>query len=242
MATPLTESATFDAQVSVPQDGIDDETASSLVPAFQSLANRSRILKTILDLFTTGRTQNSTGDVRINTSAGKITRINDLIASSGADGGMVIANGTSGLLVPNGGAIISGDATIGGQAVIGGVGNTTYLNSDTTQVRGRLQYHRVVVRGGGVGASTYSTLYVDRLFAKLGDITAGATWQISNSPTSEEPNTIDIMNDDTTPVSILDPSGTTIILMARLPGYVYSATFAYVSGSWTYVDYVQVPT
>jgi hypothetical protein len=242
VSTPLTESASFDSQVIVPQDGIDDETAASLVPAFQALANRSRILKTILDLFNIGGTQNSTGDIRINTSTGKITRINDLIISSHADNGTVIAEGTGGLIVPSGGAVISGNTTFGGQSVIGGVGNTTVLNADTTYVRGRLQWHRVVVRGGGVGASSYSTLYVDRLFAKLGDITAGASWQISNSPTAEEPNEIHIMNDDTTAVAIKDPSGTTILNMARLPGYVYSATFSYVSGAWTYTNYTAVPT
>jgi len=242
MATPLTESSTFDSQVIVPQDGIDDETSASLLPAFQALANRSRILKTILDLFSIGGTQNSTGDIRINTSTGKITRINDLIASADGDGGTVVCNGTGGLLVPNGGAVIVGNATISGQAVIGSNGNTTTLNADTTTVRGRLQFHRVVVRGVGSGASSYSTLYVDRLFAKVGDITAGCSWQISNSPTAEEPNTIDIMVDDTTPVAIKDPSGTTILNMARLPGQVYSATFAFVSGAWTFVDYKVVPT
>src|SRR6478752_7538113 len=46
MATPLTEAATFDAQVIVPEDGLDDESAASLVPAFQSLADRTLYLKT----------------------------------------------------------------------------------------------------------------------------------------------------------------------------------------------------
>lgn len=46
MAAPLTESATFDANVVVPEDGVDDETAASLVPAFQSLTNRARWLYT----------------------------------------------------------------------------------------------------------------------------------------------------------------------------------------------------
>lgn len=45
MAAPLTETPTFDADVIVPEDGVDDETAASLVPAFQSLADRSQWLK-----------------------------------------------------------------------------------------------------------------------------------------------------------------------------------------------------
>ena len=45
MAAPLTETPTFDATVNVPEDGVDDETAASLVPAFQSLADRSQWLK-----------------------------------------------------------------------------------------------------------------------------------------------------------------------------------------------------
>ena len=67
MAIALTESATFDSQVSVPQDGIDDETAASLVPAFQAVANRTRALKPVYDLSTTGASITPTGNVSIAT-------------------------------------------------------------------------------------------------------------------------------------------------------------------------------
>ncbi|PZA07750.1 MULTISPECIES: hypothetical protein [unclassified Meiothermus] len=47
----LTESSTFDPNVSVPVDGVDRRTAASLRPAFQALANRSQYLKSeILDI------------------------------------------------------------------------------------------------------------------------------------------------------------------------------------------------
>ena len=65
MAAPLTETPTFDATVNVPEDGVDDETAASLVPAFQSLADRSQWLKamwtTLLSIFSL-----STGSATLN--------------------------------------------------------------------------------------------------------------------------------------------------------------------------------
>jgi hypothetical protein len=46
MAAPLTETSTFEPQVIVPEDGVDDETAASLVTPFQQLTNRARWLFT----------------------------------------------------------------------------------------------------------------------------------------------------------------------------------------------------
>src|SRR4051794_8855107 len=87
MATPLTETATFDSQVSVPQDGIDDETAASLVPPFQSLANRTRALKPVYDLSTTGASITPSGNVSIATPTTKTITLNGTVVDSAADGG-----------------------------------------------------------------------------------------------------------------------------------------------------------
>jgi len=89
MATPLTEAATFDAQVIVPQDGIDDESAASLVPAFQSVANRTRALKPIYDLLTTGGTLSVSGNAAITTPTTKTLGLNGTTFDSAADGGDV---------------------------------------------------------------------------------------------------------------------------------------------------------
>lgn len=51
MPTNLTETSTFDATITVPADG-DARTAASVVTPFQSLANRSKYLKTLTE--TTG--------------------------------------------------------------------------------------------------------------------------------------------------------------------------------------------
>jgi len=87
MAIALTESATFDSQVSVPQDGIDDETAASLVPAFQAVANRTRALKPVYDLSTTGASITPTGNVSIATPTTKTIGLNGTTFDSTADGG-----------------------------------------------------------------------------------------------------------------------------------------------------------
>jgi len=81
MATPLTEAATFDPQVIVPQDGLDDETAASLVPALQSVANRTRALKPVYDF--------ANGDAAITTPTTKTLTLNGTVIDSPTDGGDV---------------------------------------------------------------------------------------------------------------------------------------------------------
>ena len=218
MAIPLTETANFDAQVIVPQDGLDDESAASLVPAFQSLADRTRALKFVLDLLTAGGTSALTDDLTLSTPTGKVIRINNLIANSTADSGTVVMNGVGGLVIPNGGAAITGAVTVAGAATIGGSGNITNLGSDFVRIFGRLQTPRALVRGGLSGTTAYDTALVDHVFSKNATLVSGVVWQIANNPSGADNNFITFVNIDTTPVTIKNPAGTGINTLVNTPG------------------------
>jgi hypothetical protein len=115
VATALTETANFDSTVVVPEDGVDDETASSLVPAFQSLANRSRALKAVTDIFTVGGSCTPAGAVTFggtHYSFTPTTNFTSIVASSTLNVGGNTA--MSGSLVVGGGAEVGGSLTVDG--------------------------------------------------------------------------------------------------------------------------------
>jgi hypothetical protein len=223
MPIALTEAATFDTSVSVPEDGIDDETAASLVPAFQSLANRTHSLKPIYDAITSGGSLEPAGDLSIFTATGSHIGINDMVADSNADGGAVHCVGAGGLTVDVGGITAVGNIVSSG-TVEGAFGFYT----------GRVRFPKgVVIASTSAGTYTFTPGTCDHVYNEA--TTSGVVWKLS-SATPNAGECMRFVNFNTAPIDLQDSSGSVIVTLKYVSGFQWATTIAYISGSWVQID------
>jgi fibronectin-binding autotransporter adhesin len=187
MATPVTETATFDSQVVVPDDGVDFETAASLLPAFQSLADRTRALKFIYDLFTSGGTVSTPISF-----AGTVNAGSDGITSAGPLFGQSVTSQVGGIVsntdvdatrdvIAGRNLGVTGNATIGGTLGVTGTLSAASLDATNGIVGSTLIAKKINEALTGVDADhTYLLAAVDTVVVPeiTGTITADHNYTI----------------------------------------------------------------
>jgi hypothetical protein len=227
----LTEVANYDTNVSVPQDGVDFDTAASLLAALQALADRHAFWLS----------ESIGGQVYNRTVGGNFA----CLGTGGFDGLLTAFNG---FVSQNAAGNISGGTwTFASSSPVVCAGSLTIANTAALQTpmtctsTGRVVRQSVV--GPNSGATSAASVQAANDYYWGVGLTANQTCQISDVGAADG-DVLHFHNESSSfSVTITNPSAVTLQTLIRVAasGDIAGITVKRISGVWTIIDREYVP-
>lgn len=242
MPVTITESDTFIATLTAPQATEPASAPSLLSQYLQPAANRLRWLFNRVTVFVTGGTLTSSGTVTLNTNTTKSFIINQLLAGSATDGGLVSAGGTLGFRVTSGDLTVSGSSSIGGnESIAGGLvvgSNATFgagvIAPSIACVSPCRTPRRILVETTDA-SRTVTVGATDAYVLPTSIWTAGHTITLSRTGAVNGVSEFEVLNYDTVNTATINDNGLgTIASVAATgsPGTPVKKKFMFLAGAW----------